>query len=130
MGSNLSSYTNQRSTVNLSIRQTCNEISGSGTGCSQDYSYSTRNPCITLGSVDGTLFMPCQYMLDLITVIVQCVIDRHNSTTWITENIFCILGNQRFHYNICSSNHCLLIYQLFIGHTTFRSRSNQLVVFL
>ena len=70
MGSYLTCNADQRRAIYLCIGQTCNQIGGSRARGGQTYAHLSRNSCIALSGMDGSLFVSSEHVFDLILVVI------------------------------------------------------------
>ena len=52
--------------------------------------------------MDGTLFMSYQHMVEFVAVIIECIVSRHNGTSWISEEGGDTLVLEAAHQRFCT----------------------------
>ena len=98
----LSGNSHYRNRIKKCICQTCYEIRRTGTGGSTAHANLAAGTCIAISSVRCSLFMRCQYMLNIF-YITQRVVKRQYSTTGITKNCRNAFFLKAFHHNFSTS---------------------------
>jgi hypothetical protein len=69
----------------LRVRQSRDQVGSAWSRCGEHNASLTRYAGKSLGSVDRTLLMTDQNMIDLIGVVIQGIVHRHDRTTRIAK---------------------------------------------
>ncbi len=103
MGEYLTGDTDHRRAVDHGIGKTGYQIGSTRSAGGEHRTDFTGSPCKPLRGVDGTLFMPDKDMRQLIMVIIQRIIDRHDRTSGITKYCGDIFGYQGAHHGFATA---------------------------
>ena len=98
----LSANDNKGCGVNHCISNAGDGVHGSWARSYQYHTCTSTDAGIALGSMDGTLLMSYQHMIEFVAVIIECIISWHNGTSRITEESSDSLILEAAHQRFCT----------------------------
>ena len=98
----LTAYHHHRGRIDHRISHTCDGVCCTWSAGHDGTSHLARHTRITLRCMNSTLLVTDQNVIQSVCIVVESIINWHDSTTWIAEKCLNTFVQKRTHQRLCS----------------------------